>query len=55
MESASDGSLEINDLIEISVAIEACELVVEELIQAVGFSSNAATQSKQTRKFAISP
>ncbi len=36
MESASDGSLEIKDLAEISVAIEACELALEDLIQAVG-------------------
>ena len=36
MKSASDGSLEIKDLAEISVAIEACELALEDLIQAVG-------------------
>ena len=36
MESASDSSLEIKDLAEISVAIEACELALEDLIQAVG-------------------
>ena len=36
MKSASNGSLEIKDLAEISVAIEACELALEDLIQAVG-------------------
>ena len=36
VDSASDGSLEIKDLIEISGAIEACELTLADLIQAVG-------------------
>ncbi len=36
IESASDNSLELKDLIEISMVIEACELSLKDLIQAVG-------------------
>ena len=55
MESASDGSLEINDLIEISVAIEACELVVEELIQAVGLQVTPQPKANKPASSQLAP
>ncbi|MEC9293035.1 MAG: hypothetical protein VYC65_01980, partial [Chloroflexota bacterium] len=39
IESASDNSLELKDLIEISMVIEACELSLKDLIQAVGIEA----------------
>ncbi len=39
IESASDNSLELKDLIEISLVIEACELSLKDLIQAVGIEA----------------
>ena len=55
MESASDGSLEINALIEISVAIEACELVVEELIQAVGLQVTPQPKANKPASSQLAP
>ena len=55
MESASDGSLEIKDLIEISVAIEACELVVEELIQAVGLQVTPQPKANKPATSQVAP
>ena len=55
IESASDGSLGIKDLIEISMAIEACELTVEELIQAAGLQATPQPKANKPATSQVAP
>ena len=55
VDSASDGSLEIKDLAEISVAIEACELALEDLIQAVGIPATPQPKANKPATSQVAP
>ena len=55
MESASNGSLGIKDLVEISVAIEACELALEDLIQAVGIQVTPQPKANKPATSQVAP
>ena len=55
MESSSDGSLEIKDLVEISAAIEACELAIEELIQAAGLQVTPQPKANKPASSQLTP
>ena len=55
MESASNGSLGIKDLADISLAIEACEFTLEDLIQAVGIQATPQPKANKPATSQVAP